>query len=155
MCWIMDVNMICWGFISNVLISEIHNLWLFDVMLWDLYTFHNEAMVSRSIFSIGPNQQLIAIMKLEEHKSSDRLAGWTKRRLHRVGGSQLVEDGICRQRRSEKHSANSIMSADRSFATLIQKRVLGSVHHYKEAMFNLYVIDHVAARLCLVMTFWL
>lgn len=89
-------------------------------------------MLKRSIFNNGANLQLSAIMELEQHRPTQRLKDWSKRKLHRCGGSQLVEDGINRQRRSEKDASSSIMSADRSFAVLVEKKVLGSVHHYKE-----------------------
>ena len=58
---------------------------------------------------------------------------WAAGRLQRLRASQLVEDGIQRQRRSETKSPNFVMAPDRLYATLVQKQVLSKVHDYDEA----------------------
>ena len=60
------------------------------------------------------------------------LDNFTKKKLKRVGGSQLVEDGICRARREEGENNARIMKPERMMSTLLDKQVLGKVHRYKE-----------------------
>ncbi len=63
---------------------------------------------------------------------TDKLVSWIMKKYHRLAASQLIEDGIQRQRKSEKNSNNSIIAAERTYTTLITKKVLGNVDRFNE-----------------------
>ena len=50
-----------------------------------------------------------------------------------------MEDGVNIGRRSEELAKSSVMSPDRAFATLVNKKVLNQVHKYKEVFFCCFV----------------
>lgn len=58
---------------------------------------------------------------------------FVRKKMRRIGASQLVEDGVQRERKAEKRSTNTIMVSQRVFATLIDRKVLGNTHRYREA----------------------
>ena len=89
--------------------------------------------MQRSIFQSGPNIQFTAIMHKLGYTRSPQLVQHIDKIACRVGGSQLVEDGIRRQRRDEERAQSNVMSPDRAYATLINKNMLGGVHRYHEA----------------------
>jgi hypothetical protein len=63
---------------------------------------------------------------------TDALRTWIQKKYNRLAASQLVEDGVNRQRRSEKAGKNSIMAAARTYTSLITKKILGGVHRFSE-----------------------
>ena len=65
------------------------------------------------------------------------LLDWLTQKFRRIGGSQVVEDGVMRGRRAEGAGANTIMAADRVYHTLVERQVLGKVHRYAEAVLTL------------------
>jgi hypothetical protein len=65
------------------------------------------------------------------------LLDWLTQKFRRIGGSQVVEDGVMRGRRAEGAGANTIMAADRVYHTLVERQVLGKVHRYAEAILTL------------------
>ena len=92
-------------------------------------------MQKRSLFINGPNIQFTAIMQKEGYARSPALVAWLRKVHSRIGGSQLVEDGVNRGRRSEQLASSTAMSPSRAYATLLTKQVLGKVHKYNEAFF--------------------
>jgi hypothetical protein len=61
-----------------------------------------------------------------------KFAEWVAKKYNRIAVSQLVEDGVNRERRSEVKGSNTIVAAERSFHVLIKKEALSKVHKYKE-----------------------
>lgn len=51
---------------------------------------------------------------------------FVRKKMRRIGASQLVEDGVQRERKAEKRSTNTIMVSQRVFATLVDRKVLGN-----------------------------
>ena len=92
-------------------------------------------MVQRSIFQSGPNIHLAAMLRKVGYNRSPQLLQHLDKGARRIGGSQLVEDGVCRQRRDEEKAQSSVMSPDRAYATLVNKQILGGVHRYNEASY--------------------
>ena len=107
------------------------------VVMYNVQVFHHirhQAMVKRSIFQSGPNQCLQQVLVDNGYTRNDVVIAHVESRALRVGGSQLVEDGVNRQRRSEQTSGNQIMASERAYSALITTRVLGNVHRYEEAL---------------------
>jgi hypothetical protein len=65
-----------------------------------------------------------------------RLRDWVASKYSRIAVSQIVEDGVMRERRSEQNGCNTVMAAERTFYVLIQKQILSKVHKYKEVAFH-------------------
>ena len=93
----------------------------------------NQAMQTMSLFNTGPNICFTNILQKEAYARSPQLVAWLQKVHSRIGGSQLVEDGVNRGRRSEQLASSTAMSPDRAYATLLTKNVLGGVHKYNEA----------------------
>ena len=60
------------------------------------------------------------------------MSSWLLSKHSRIGGSQLVEDGVMRQHLAEKAGRNATMAADRMWSVFVEKEVLREKHHYKE-----------------------
>ena len=87
------------------------------VVMYNVQVFHhiqNQAMVKRSIFQSGPSQCLQQVLVENGYTRNDVVIAHVESRALRVGGSQLVEDGVNRQRRSEQTSGNQIMAPERA-----------------------------------------
>ena len=108
------------------------------VVVLCLMYVQTKAMVKRSLFNNGPNIQFTAIMLKVGYERTPELQQWLTKLDSRIGGSQLVEDGVNIGRRSEELAESSVMSPDRAFATLVNKKVLNQVHKYKEVFFLLF-----------------
>ena len=86
------------------------------VVMYNVQVFHhirNQAMVKRSIFQSGPSQCLQQVLVENGYTRNDVVIAHVESRALRVGGSQLVEDGVNRQRRSEQTSGNQLMAPER------------------------------------------
>lgn len=55
---------------------------------------------------------------------TERLVKWVEKKMLRIGASQIVEDGVQRERKAEKRSTNTIMVSQRVYATLVDRKVL-------------------------------
>ena len=132
--FILALNII---FICFFFIFLVHIIMFLIVFVSPSLTFvkayKQKAMMNRSIFQSGPNVQLTTILQLVAYGRSPRLLQHLNDMACRIGGSQLVEDGVCRQRRDEERAKSNVMSPDRAYSTLVTKDILGGVHRYKEA----------------------
>ena len=61
------------------------------------------------------------------------MESFCRQRSLRIIGSQLIEDGINRIRKSEGDGVSAAMANERVWASLVVKDVLGNVHRYSEA----------------------
>lgn len=62
----------------------------------------------------------------------EQVRTWLAEKHARVLASQLVEDGFCRQRFAEKAGRSTTLSLDHMWSTLVDRRILGDVHGFRE-----------------------
>ena len=118
------------------------------VVVLCLMHVQTKAMVKRSLFNNGPNIQFTAIMLKVGYERTPELQQWLTKLYSRIGGSQLVEDGVNVGRRSEELAKSTVMSPDRAFATLVNKKVLNQVHKYKEVFFCCFAVVSCVFSFC-------
>lgn len=68
----------------------------------------------RSVFRSIPVQQCWGVFQESGWAITGKLADWLRRKHYRMIGSQVIEDGFCREHLAEKTGRNSRMAADRT-----------------------------------------
>ena len=87
-------------------------------------------MYERSIFQLVPVQQAVHILLKTDWQVTDRVKAFWAEKMSRIIASQVVEDGVQRQRRQETDRHNKRGRNESAFQVLIQKQVASVVHHY-------------------------
>ena len=79
-------------------------------------------LADRSIFNIVPVQQAVGIMKETNWKATTKVKQLYTKKHNRVLGSQIIEDGVQRQRRLEDLKRNRRGTPAAAFKTPIAKK---------------------------------
>ena len=87
-------------------------------------------ILRRSCFQTASVQQLVEVMKSTGWEVTPQVKDFSLELSKVILSSQIVEDGFCRERRSEQGGMSKIMSNTRVHSVLIEKHVLDQVHHY-------------------------
>ena len=106
-----------------------HDLW---TKLTDSTCAEAQKVVKRSSFNNINVQQLVSLLDGTGWVLNDTLEAWMRRRHSRCLATQVVEDAFKRQRRREAVGQSRAGGLLRTWGILMEKEVLGSVHHYKE-----------------------
>lgn len=91
-----------------------------------------QAVCKRSCFHTVPVQQLVAICRQSEWRWTPNIAAWISKKHPRFKASQACEDAFKRQRRREARGQNRRERTERNFGVLLEREVLGKVHHFTE-----------------------
>ena len=87
-------------------------------------------MYERSIFQLVPVQQAVHILLKTDWQVTDRVKAFWTEKMSRIIASQVVEDGVQRQRRQETDRHNTRGTNESAFQALIEKQVANVVQHY-------------------------
>lgn len=91
-----------------------------------------QKLVERSSFSVPCVQQIVLICQSAGWRWTSSIGEWAAVRFRRFRGTMLIEDGFKRQRRRESRGQSRQGRVERSWAVLVEKKVLSSVHAYTE-----------------------
>jgi hypothetical protein len=93
---------------------------------------HLKAAVTRSSFHLMPVRQLDSVLREGGYSPSPAKTDFVRERDKRIVASQAVEDSFKRQARRQKTGQNNSGTVVSAFDVLVDKKVLGQVHHFKE-----------------------
>jgi hypothetical protein len=90
-------------------------------------------LIKRSTFQLKSVMQIVLILEREGWSVSDRLESLLQKKLQRIICSQLTEDGFQRVKQAIHNGRSDVAREERIWATLVDKKVMSSVHHFGEA----------------------
>lgn len=141
-----------WPTKSVLLLDEASASDTMQLLKWDWETYQelkqrvednpgcsSKDFLSRHLFEIVPNQQLLQICILSGWVVTDRFRHWLEQRFAKLTQSQLAEDGFNREKRAARKQLNRTGREVLAYSSLVESRVMHEAHDYAE-----FDADHAA-----------